>query len=424
MKTISIPYYKSSLDLHVDEKNLEAVITAKMHDFHADKGEREIILDALDHPIGSKSLRELAEGKKKVVIVTSDHTRAVPSKITLPILLSEIRSGNPDADITILIATGLHRPTTEEEQRKMFGDEIVDHEKIAVNKAFQPEEFVFVRKLPSGADFKVNRLAAECDLLVTEGFIEPHFFAGFSGGRKSILPGICSQETVNENHSFQAIASPYAKAGVLEHNPIHEDMVCAARAVNVQFILNVALDGNKKVIAAFAGDLERAHEKGCCFIRKLSQCPAVTADIVVTGNGGYPLDQNLYQTPKAVATAEACAGEDGVIIMCASCVDGMGGTHFEKLIVSGTVDEIEQRLSKIPPKETIPEQWCAQIYSRILKKHKVILVTTYLDHELVRRANMIPASSPDEALAIAYGIKGRDAKVAVIPDGVSVLAVK
>lgn len=424
MKTISIPYYTSSVDLHVDEKNLSAVITAKMHDYKADREEAELVRDAISNPIGSRPLRELAAGKKKVVVVTSDHTRAVPSKITLPILLSEIRSGSPDADITILIATGLHRRTTVQEQRKMFGDEIVDHEKIAVNDAFNPKEFVFVRKLPSGADFYVNRLATECDLLLTEGFIEPHFFAGFSGGRKSILPGICSQETVNENHSFQAVANPLAKVGVLSHNPIHEDMICAARAVNVQFILNVALDGNKKIIAAFAGDLEQAHETGCEFIRSLSQCPVTTGDIVVTSNGGYPLDQNLYQAPKAIATAEACAGEDGVIIMCASCIDGMGGTNFEKLILSGTVDEIESFLSKIPPKETISEQWCVQIYCNILKKHKIILVTTYLDHDLVRKANLIPASSPDEALEIAYKIKGKDAKVVVIPDGVSVLAVK
>ncbi|MFR3972776.1 MAG: hypothetical protein ACLTZH_05700 [Subdoligranulum sp.] len=145
---------------------------------------------------------------------------------------------------------------------------------------------------------------------------------------------------------------------------------------------------------------------------------------MVTSNGGYPLDQNLYQSPKAVATAEACAGEDGVIIMCCSCADGMGGTHFEKLITMGTVDEIDGYLSKIPPKETIPEQWCPQIYARILKKHPVILVTTYLKPEEVRKANMIPASTPDEALEIAYQMKGRDASVVVIPDGVSVLAVK
>lgn len=122
-----------------------------------------------------------------------------------------------------------------------------------------------------------------------------------------------------------------------------------------------------KIIAAFAGDLEQAHAKGVAFIRSLSQCPGVTGDIVITSNGGYPLDQNLYQSPKAVATAEACAGEDGVIIMVCSCVDGMGGTHFEKLIKLGTPEEIDEYLSKIPPKETIPEQWCPQIYARILK---------------------------------------------------------
>lgn len=424
MKTISIPYYTSTLDLHVAEENLKAVITAKTEEYDPGKTEKELVEEALANPIGTPRLRELAKGKNKVVIVTSDHTRAVPSKLTLPILLKEIRQGNPDADITILIATGLHRPTTEAEQRRMFGDEIVDNEKIAINKAFQNEDFDFVCPLPSGAELWVNKLALNCDLLITEGFIEPHFFAGFSGGRKSILPGICNAATVNENHSYKAISSPYSTTGVLEHNPIHEDMVYAARKVNVQFILNVALNGEKKVVAAFAGDLEEAHATGVKFVRELAQCPSITGDIVITSNGGYPLDQNLYQSPKAVATAEACCKDGGVIIMCASCFDGMGGTNFEKLIVKGTVDEIDAYLSKIPPKETIAEQWCAQIYSRILKKHKVILVTTYLDHELVRKANLIPASSPDEALEMAYGMMGKDAKVVVIPDGVSVLAVK
>ena len=424
MKTIKIPYYTSSLDLHVEEENLEAVINAKTDSYDPGKSETELVEEALANPIGTPRLRELAKGKQKVTLVTSDHTRAVPSKLTLPILLREIREGNPDADITILIATGLHRPTTEDEQRRMFGDAIVDHEKIVVNEAFKDEDFAYVRSLPSGAELWVNKVALDCDLLITEGFIEPHFFAGFSGGRKSILPGICNAATVNENHSYKAISSPYSTTGVLAHNPIHEDMVCAARAVNVQFILNVALNAEKKVIAAFAGDLEEAHAEGVAFVRKLAQCPSVTGDIVITSNGGYPLDQNLYQSPKAVATAEACCTDGGVIIMCASCVDGMGGTHFEKLIVRGTVDEIDEYLSRIPPKETIPEQWCAQIYSRILKKHRIILVTTYLDHELVRKANMIPASSPDEALAMAYEMMGKDARVVVIPDGVAVLAVK
>lgn len=422
-RTIPIPYYTSTLNLHVDEENLKAVLTAKMHGFHAEKTQEQLVLDALEHPVGSPRLRELAKDKQKIVIVTSDHTRAVPSKITLPLLLKEIRSGNPQADITILIATGLHRPTTEEEQRRMFGDEIVDHEKIAINNAFDPEQFVELCTLPSGAVFQVNKLAAQCDLLVTEGFVEPHFFAGFSGGRKSILPGVCSERTVNENHSYKAVSHPRSNSGMLKDNPIHADMLCAAKAVNVQFIFNVALDGEKKIVAAWAGDLEKAHEAGVAFIRQWSQCPVVTGDIVVTSNGGYPLDQNLYQSPKAMATAEACAGEDGVIIMCCSCCDGMGGAHFGEILQRGTPDEIDRYLSEIPPQKTIPEQWCAQVCVRVLRRHQVILVTTFLDHDEVRRANMIPASTPDEALEIAYRLKGEHASVVVIPDGVSVLTV-
>ena len=423
MKTIKIPFYTSTLDLNIDEKNLEALIYAKTDEFKVDKSEAEIVEEALQNPIGTAPLSELAKGKKTITIVTSDHTRAVPSKLTLPILLRELRKGSPDADITILVATGLHRPTTEEEMRRMFGDNIVDNEKIVVNKAFQDEDFEHVCELPSGAELWVNKAALGVDLLITEGFIEPHFFAGFSGGRKSILPGICNAATVNENHSYSQIANPNSNTGVLDGNPIHKDMVYAARKVNVQFILNVALNSEKKVIAAWAGDLEEAHATGVKFVRELAQCPSVEGDIVITSNGGYPLDQNMYQSPKAVATAAACCKEDGVIIMCASCCDGLGGTNFEKLIQMGTVDEIDAYLSKIPSKESISEQWCAQIYARIIKRNPIIFVSK-LDPEVVKKCNMIPASTPDEALEIAYKMKGEDARVVVIPDGVAVLAVK
>ncbi len=421
MEIIKIPYYTSTLDLHIEEKNLKAVLYPGIHEAKTEATEEEIVRKALANPIGTKRLSEIAKGKKKVTLVTSDHTRAMPSKITLPILLEEIRQGSPDAEITILIATGLHRKTTGAEQRKMFGDTIADNEVIAVHDAFNDEKMGYVCKLPSGAEFVVNHLAVDCDLLVTEGFIEPHLFAGFSGGRKSILPGICSQETVNENHSFKALANSNSVAGITDGNPVHEDMIFAARKVNVQFTFNVALDANKKIIAAFAGDLVESHRIGCDYIRGLAQVPKVTGDIVITSNGGYPLDQNLYQAPKSASTAALCAGENGVIIICASCIDGIGGDHFAKMISDGAIDEINERISKIPPKNTIPEQWCVQFIARIIKKHKVILVTTYLDHNIVRKVNMIPASSPDEALEIAYGIKGKDAQVVVIPDGVAAL---
>ena len=407
MQTIPLPYGTTTLDLHIDEKYLEALVEAPMGALEPDPSEEELIACALRAPIGTPPLAELARGKKRVVIVTSDHTRAVPSKLTLPHLLAEVRRGNPQADITILIATGLHRATTQAEQRRMFGEAIVDNERIVVSDAFDSTQFVDLGTLPSGAGFKVHHLAAEADLLVCEGFIEPHFF----------------EETVKENHSYRAIADPHALTGVLAGNPIHEDMVVAARRVGVAFILNVALNAKKQVIGAWAGDLEQAHDAGVAFVRQWSQCPPVTGDIVITTNGGYPLDQNLYQSPKAVATAEACAGADGVIIMCCSCVDGMGGTNFAELMQLGTPEEIDARLAAIPAKETIPEQWCPQIYARILSKHPLVLVTDNLDPELVRRCNMIPAATPDEALAIARDLRGADARVVVIPDGVAVLAV-
>ncbi len=428
-KTVVFPYGRGSVEAHIEEAQLKAVLvnrgTAALDEASGwvKKEQEQYVLDALENPIGTPRLSELSKGKNKIVLVTSDHTRAVPSRITLPLLLAEIRKGNPAADITIMIATGLHRATTEAEQRSMGGDAIVDKEKIVVHDAFDDDNMVYVCGLPSGAEFYVNRLAYEADMIVTEGFIEPHFFAGFSGGRKSILPGIASAATVNENHSFKAIASPYAKAGVLGQNPISVDMVYAARKMKVAFILNVALDEEKKIIGAFAGDLEEAHEKGCGFVNRLARVEPVTGDIVITSNGGYPLDQNLYQAPKAASTAEACAGEDGVIILVGSCTDGLGGSSFARLMQMGSPAEINEYLSKIPPRESISEQWCVQVFSQMLMKHKIILVTDGIDEETIKKINMIPAKTVDEALELAFGFKGADASVVAIPDGVAVMAV-
>ena len=417
---IRIPYGKSALQLNCDDRAVKAVLEPAPEGAGSGISEEEIVREAVLHPIGADPLSVLARGKKRITVVTSDHTRAVPSRITLPILLEEIRKGNPDAEITILIATGLHRPTTVEEQRRMFGDGIVDRETIRINNAYDPSEFVFLGKLPSGADFECNRIAAESDLIVTEGFIEPHFFAGFSGGRKSILPGISSAKTVSQNHSYPAVANANATAGILEGNPIHRDMVEAAKMAGVAWILNVALDQEKRVRAAFAGDLELAHRKGTEYVSEHSSCPLVKGDIVITTNGGYPLDQNLYQSPKAMATADVCCREGGVIIMCCACEDGIGGTNFEKIMTGGTAEEIDRYLSAIPPEQTIPEQWCAQVCIRCMLRHTIILVSG-LHPDLIRKANMIPAASIEEALEKAYGIAGRNAELVIIPDGATTL---
>ena len=194
-KSIQIPYGRTFQTLHIDEKNLKAVLLPKENACAAED-EEEIVRKALEAPVASPRLCELTRDRKRIVLITSDHTRPVPSRITLPLLLQEIRRHNPGAEITILIATGMHRPTTGEELTAKFGAEIVQNEKIVIHDAFREEDMAFFGILPSGGELWLNRLLTQADLVLSEGFIEPHFFAGFSGGRKSILPGVASEKTV------------------------------------------------------------------------------------------------------------------------------------------------------------------------------------------------------------------------------------
>ena len=328
MAVVKIPYSKGFIEAQFDDARLVGVLESKAHHYKPEAGEQELVKKALENPIGSPRLRDLVKGKNKIVIIASDHTRPVPSKIMAPIMLEEIRSGNPEADITFLIATGFHRPTTKEELIGKFGEKVVAEEKIVVHNAFEPEAMVNIGKLPSGGDIVINKLAVEADLLISEGFIEPHFFAGFSGGRKSVLPGVVSKVTVLANHNSRFIASDKARTGNLEGNPIHIDMLHAAKTAKLQFILNVVIDADKKIIKAFAGDLEKAHAEGTKFAGELANVAAKPADIAITSNGGYPLDQNIYQAVKGMSAAEATCRKGGVIIICAACNDGHGGEDF------------------------------------------------------------------------------------------------
>ncbi|MFR3567217.1 MAG: nickel-dependent lactate racemase [Paraclostridium sordellii] len=419
---IKLPYSKSGMYVNIPDKNMIKVLQSKAHDFKTTLSESEIVKKALENPIESETLEELVKDKKDVVIITSDHTRPVPSRITLPIILNKIRNSNPDIDIKIIISTGCHRPSTREELVYKMGEEIVDKENIIMHFANNEESMVKVGKLPSGGDLIVNKAIMETDLLIAEGFIEPHFFAGFSGGRKSVLPGVASVKTIMYNHCSEFIDSPYARTGNLKNNPIHEDMLQAAKSVNLAFILNVAIDKDKKVIGAFAGNLEKAHEAGCEFVTKLSKVDSVDADIVVSTNGGYPLDQNIYQTVKGMTAAEATCKENGVIIMVSACNDGHGGQSFYDSVASASSPtEILEKVRKIPKSETIPDQWEFQILARILEKFTVIMVTDLCDPQMIKNMHMKHASSFEEALQMAFDIKGKDAKVAVIPDGVSVI---
>lgn len=418
---ITLPYGTTHLEAEVDDRRLAGVFRSALPTAAEDP--RAEVEAALDAPIASPRLEELARGKHTCVVITSDHTRPVPSKILMPALLARLRRGNPAIDVTILIATGFHRLTTHEELVAKFGEAIVASEHIVVHDSSDADALVTVGTLPSGGALIVNRLVMEADIVVSEGFIEPHFFAGFSGGRKSILPGVVSRTTVLANHCAEFIASPYARTGNLENNPIHRDMLHAAHVARLAFILNVVIDGEKRIVRAFAGDSEKAHSAGCAFLKEIARVSVPTCPIVVTSNGGYPLDQNVYQSVKGMTAAEAVCSEGGVIIMCASCADGAGGEGFRRSL--SEVDSPRVLLDKIlsvPRDKTQPDQWESQILARILDHHTVIVVTRDCDHAMLQAMHLKTARSLDEALAQATALTGRDARIAVIPDGVSVIA--
>lgn len=422
MKQIEFPYGKTKLVHSFEEDALAGVLTSSIHEYKPLASPEELVRRALEAPIGSPKLSELARGKENIVIIASDHTRPVPSKAIIPQMLREIRSASPGANITILIATGCHRETTRKELVSKFGEDFVKRENIYVHDCDERERLVNIGTLPSGGECEINKIALDADLLVAEGFIEPHFFAGFSGGRKSVLPGIAGRSTVLANHCSEFIDHPLARTGVLEGNPIHRDMLWAAKKARLSFIVNVVLNEDKDVIYAVAGDTEAAHGEGVRFLSSLCGADAAEADVVITTNGGYPLDQNMYQAVKGMTAAEATVKRGGVIIMLAESGDGIGGDHFYHQLADEA--DIHKTMSIFRSRgrlETVPDQWQTQILLRVLMHASVIYVSE-MDDEVVERMHMIPAHSIDEALSIARRMLCKDdVRIALIPDGVSVI---
>ena len=418
---IQLPFGRTHLTAELPSHRLNAVLCSRLESYQPPRGEAELVEAALCNPIGSPKLEELAVGKERIVLIASDHTRPVPSKVLVPPMLAAIRRGNPNAKITILIATGCHRGTTKEELIEKFGPEIVAREEIVIHDCADESSLVTIGTLPSGGVLRIHRIAAEADLLISEGFIEPHFFAGFSGGRKSVLPGIAARETVFWNHNSIFIADPHARTGILDGNPLHRDMLYAARCAKLAFICNVVINAKRQVVGAFAGDCDLAHIAGTEFLKTLCQVPVTPADIVITTNNGYPLDQNIYQAVKGMTAGEACCRKGGVIIMVAACEDGHGGESFRKTIAEGgTPAEILNHIQSTPPERTLPDQWESQILARILNKCHVVLISR-ADPALVRSMQMHPASDIPQALAIADSLLGYSGSITVIPEGISTI---
>ncbi len=420
---VNFPYGKNKIGFDFSNYNFNGVLNSELHDYKCDKDQFSIVEESILNPIDSPSLSSLSKGKQNIVIIASDHTRPVPSKIIIPLMLREIRKGNFKANITILIATGCHRGTKKEELIDKFGLEVFNNENIVIHDC-DNSDFIKIGTLPSGGDCILNKLIIDADLLVSEGFIEPHFFAGFSGGRKSVLPGVANRKTVLANHCSEFIDDENSRTGVLENNRIHKDMIWAAKKAKLAFIVNVVINDNKEVIYCVSGEVESAHKKGCEFLNSLCRADSIASDIVVTTNGGYPLDQNIYQAVKGMTAAEATVKQNGVIIMLAKSNDGHGGKEFyRQLADEPNIEKTMDLFLSRNRNETKSDQWQTQIFLRILMKASVIYISD-VDPKIIENMHMTPATSLEDALLIAKKIlNNNNPSIIAIPDGVSVIVI-
>jgi nickel-dependent lactate racemase len=377
----------------------------------------DAVRQALRLPLGLPALSEQACACDRVGIVFSDLTRPTPNQIILPALLAELPHV-PRENITLFNALGTHRPNTEAELRGMLGDDLVDNYRIVQNNAFDPATQQYRGITSHGHAVWINRELEACDLKILTGFIEPHLFAGFSGGGKAIMPGMAGQSTVLGNHDAQNIAHPNATWGVTWGNPIWEE----AREVAVQsgrvFLLNVTLNKTKQVTGVFAGDLDQAHAAGCAFVKATAMLPVPRPfDIVITTNSGYPLDLNLYQSVKGMSAASQIVRQGGAILIAAECWDGIPehGLYGELLRQASSPQELLNRI--ITPGFLKQDQWQAQIQAQIQLRADIYVYSEYLSQAQIKEALLLPCSNIGQTLDRLLVEYGSQASVCVLPEG-------
>jgi lactate racemase len=372
-----------------------------------------VLVRALRSPRGRPPLREHFRAGQKVGISVCDITRAQPRRIMIEALLSEM-PGVSMPDVTVFIATGTHRANTPEEIERMLGPDIARECRIVCHGSRDNASLVSVGTTTTGVPVSVNREWVNSEFKITTGFVEPHFFAGFSGGPKMVAPGLAGLETVLHLHDARRIGHPNATWGVIEGNPVHDDVREIARMTGVDFALDVTLNREQKITAAFAGDVLQEHAAACDAARRNAMRPVEKAfDVVVTTNSGYPLDQNLYQAVKGMSAAAKIVRPGGTIICAAECRDGVPnhGAYGEVLASRSSPRELLEMI--MAPGYSRPDQWQVQIQAQIQLKARVLLKSDGLTDEQIRRAHLEPVHD----IAAAVRSLGPDAKICVLPQG-------
>jgi len=412
---IPLAYGKTGLDLTLpDDANvtvLEPVFVPAVPD------PTDALRQALQYPIASPALRDRVSPTDTVAIVFSDITRATPNHILLPAILAEL-SHVPPENIVLCNALGTHRPNTDQELRGMLGAEIVERYRIEQNNAFDPSTQVYLGQTSLGHEVWINRAYMEADVKILTGFIEPHFFAGFSGGGKAVMPGMAGQKTVLGNHDARMIGHPRATWGVTWGNPIWEEIREVALRTEPALIVNVTLNRDKAITGAFAGALDAAHDAGTRFVRQTAMVPVNKPfDIVITTNSGYPLDLNLYQSVKGMSAAAQVVRPGGSIIIATECWDGVPehGLYGSLLREARDPADLLQRVLAFD--EPRQDQWQAQIQALIQQKADVYVYSDGLTPDQIRQALLKPCrdiAATVEALRASYG---HAARIGVLPEG-------
>ena len=411
MKSVSLAYGKTGLDIMVPDRAviIEPTPLSGLND------EKAAVQKALRQPTATPALKDMVTPSDTVAIVISDMTRPTPNHKLVPWLLEEL-AHVPNANFVIINGLGSHRANTQEELVQMLGQEVVDMVRVINHNAFEPEELVLVGKNSYGSDVYLNKTYVNCTFKIVTGFIEPHFFAGFSGGPKGICPGIAGISTIQDFHNAQMIGSTNSTWGIIDGNPVQDAATQNCLMAKPDFILNVTLNGNKEITGVFAGELLAAHRAGCAFVKNHAMYPVDHPfDIVITTNSGYPLDQNLYQTVKGMSAAAQVVKPGGAILSCSECSDGVPdhGNFAKILKMRDTPQELLAMINN--PEFRVFDQWQVQSQAMIQSKADCYLYSS-LDAQTVKDAKFMPVSSPCDAITELLK-KKPEASVAVLPLG-------
>lgn len=378
--------------------------------------ERAAVIHALDHPISCPPLRELIKPSDQLCILFTDITRATPNERLIPWLLDHLQD-HPREKITLLNQLGTHRPNTQAELEQMLTAEVVRNYRVVNHEPENGEALVQLGETRNGAPALINRHAVDADWRIVTGFIEPHFFAGFSGGPKGIMPGVAGLKTVISNHGHANIGDSRSTFGVTEGNPLWEELRDIALRTGPKFLLNVTLNERRQITGVFAGDLLEAHRAGREFVRDSAmQKVAEPFDIVVTTNSGYPLDQNLYQGVKGMSAAARILRNGGLLILACECRDGVpNGSPYDRLLRDcASPAELLARLAT--PGFVRPEQWQGQIQALVQSRARV-MVKSSLPDDVTRACHLIPCPDIESAVKAELEQLGRSARIAVLPQG-------